>query len=107
MGDSVGRGEAQADLEAHWVVHRERRERLDLRRQGRRDEQGLAWNPALFNDPPDIRQKSHVEHAVHFVENEEINCVEPQDTTFEEIEQTPWRGNYHIHTALEDFLLLA
>ena len=44
----------------------------DLPRHGRREEQRLALRRQLADDPPDVVDEAHVEHAVGLVEDEDV-----------------------------------
>ena len=53
----------------------------------------------------DLRKKSHVEHAIRFVEDEILERIQLCIWKTEVIEQPTWRCHHHIHTGAECMLL--
>src|ERR1039458_3755891 len=52
---------------------------LDFRRHGRREEQGLARERHQLADALDVGDEAHVEHAVGFVDDQQLNAGEQQE----------------------------
>src|SRR5690606_15736398 len=65
-----------ADLDAHGIAEGEGGHGGDFRRHGGGEEQGLALLGTAADDVLDHRQEAHVEHVVHFVENEDLDAGE-------------------------------
>ena len=71
----------------------------DLARHGGGEEQGLPARRQLADDRADVVDEAHVEHAVGFVEHEDLDAVEPHRAHLHEIEQ-PARGRHqHVDAA--------
>ena len=87
MRDRLGRRTARADLNHLGRTQNPRSEPLDFGRQSRGKEQRLSIGRNLLNNSPNIRQKTHVEHAIHFVEHENIHVAQIHRPLFEQIEQ--------------------
>ena len=71
----------------------------DLRRHGRGEEQGLARERHQLADALDVRDEPHVEHAVGFVDDQELHPGEQQPAALEMVEQAPRRGDQHVDAA--------
>ena len=61
----------------------------------------------FFDDPAHVRQKSHVEHAIHLVEHENVHITKMKRLLFEMIEQTSGRRDDDVDAAFQIFALLA
>jgi hypothetical protein len=57
--------------------------------------------------PLDIRNKTHVEHSVHFVENENLHLIQVNDSLLHQIKQPAGRGYEYIDPAVQRFDLRA
>ena len=53
-------------------------EALNLRRHGRGEEQGLPREGEEFADALDVGNETHVEHAIRFVDDEDLDSVQKQ-----------------------------
>ena len=73
----------------------------DILRHGRREEQRLPLDRQFRDDLADVVDEAHVEHAVGFVEHEELDLSELQAVALHEIEQAAGRG-HHDFDALHD-----
>src|SRR6266851_2317133 len=73
----------------------------DLRRHGRREEQSLAQSRQEADDALDIRDESHVEHAVGLVDDEDLAIGEQDLAALDEVEQAAGGGDQHVDAALE------
>src|SRR5690606_12355478 len=72
-----------------------------FRRHGSREEQGLTrkWNE--FADTLDIRDETHVEHAVCLVDDENFNTGQEQFAALKVIEQATGRCDKNIGTTFQ------
>ena len=61
----------------------------------------------FFHDSTHIGQKTHVEHAIDFIEHQNLHIAEVQRALFQMIEQPSRRCDHDIDPALEIFLLLS
>ena len=80
---------------------------LDFGRQRRGKKQRLPVGRNFFDDPAHVRQKSHVEHAIDFIEHENVHVAKMQRALLEMIEQPPRRGDDDVHAALQVLALFA
>src|SRR5882762_5139885 len=62
---------------------------------------------ALLDNPPDIRQKSHIEQTISLVQNKKLNRIEPAIPLLHKIEQPPRRRDEYIYPATQGFALAA
>ena len=61
----------------------------------------------FLHDATHIGQKSHVKHAIHFVEDEDVYVAEMQCALLQMIEQTSWCRSHHIDSVFQIFTLFA
>src|SRR5436190_20276677 len=59
----------------------------------------------FLNDPPDIRQKSHVEHAIGFIEDQILNLIEPDLALVHRIQEPSGRRYQNIDSFAQGFAL--
>ncbi len=62
---------------------------------------------AFVHDPADVREETHVQHAVGFVEHEKLNLVKPARAATHVIQQAAGRGDDDIHALTQGVHLLA
>ena len=60
------------------------------------EQQGLALRRQFRDDPADVVDEAHVEHAVGLVEHENFDPVEPQRVALDEVEQAAGRRDQHV-----------
>ncbi len=101
-----GGGRAR-DLDAHGIMQKRLGEAGDFRRHGRREEQRLPREGHQLADALDVRDEAHVEHAVGFVDDENLDAGEQQLAALGEIEQAPWRRDQHVGAAHDLGFLVA
>ena len=107
LGDVLGGGRGAGDLDAHRVVEERIGEAGDFRRHGRREEQRLARERHQLADALDVRDEAHVEHAIGFVDDEDLDRVQEQAAPFGEIEQAAGSGDDHADAPRDLGLLIA
>ena len=93
-------------LDAHRRVQELLGELGDFRRHGRREEQRLPGERDHLADALDVGDEAHVEHAVGFVDDEDLDAVEQQLAALAMVEQAAGRGDQHVGAALELLVLL-
>jgi hypothetical protein len=59
-----------------------------------------------LDDATDIREETHVQHAIHFIKDEYFDIIQVGGTVRHEIQQTPWCGDDDIDAFLQTFALL-
>ena len=89
------------DGDADGVAQELGHKRLDLARHGRREEQRLALRRQLGDDRADVVDEAHVEHAVGFVEHEDLDAIEMDRAVSHQIEKPAGRGDEHVDAARE------
>ena len=94
-------GAVDAAFDALGVPQRERGDGGDLGRHGRGEEQRLAVLRAAGDDVLHDGQEAHVEHAVHFIEDEDLDRVEREFAAFDEVNEAAGRGRDHIDAFFE------
>ncbi len=88
-------------------VHQERvGEPPDLGRHGGREEQRLADPRQEPDDALDIGDEAHVEHAVGFVDHQDLDVREQDLAALEQVDQPARRRDQHVDAAVELALLV-
>ncbi len=75
--------------------------RCDLRRHGGREEQRLPARREQLADALDVGNEAHVEHAVGFVDHQDLDAGEQDLAATEVVEQAARRGDQHVGAAVE------
>ena len=75
VGNGFGRRAADSDFHRFGIAQNPRGEPLDLRRKRGGEKQRLAIGGNFFNNPAHVGQKSHVEHAIDFIEHEDADVA--------------------------------
>ncbi len=97
--DLVDRHGDLADLDADRVVQGVAHGFEDAARHGRREEQVLALVGQLADDALDVGPEAHVEHAVGFVEHEDLDLGEREVAALDHVEQAARRGDHEVDAA--------
>ena len=101
LADLLHRRSLGGDLDLDRVDHQLRRERGDRRGHGGGEEHRLAALGQLGDDPPDVGQEAHVEHAVGLVEDEQLHLVEVDDALRHQVDEPPRAGDDSLGALLE------
>jgi hypothetical protein len=99
-------GRLRLDLDAYGLVQEAVGQALDLRRHGCREEQGLPREGEEFADALDIGNEAHIQHAVGFVDDEDLDAVQQELAAPKMVEQPAGRGDHHVGAAVELAILL-
>ncbi len=94
-------GRRLRDLDPHRIVQELLGDAPDLRRHGGGEEQGLARERHQLADALDVGNETHVEHAVGFVDHQQLDAGEQQPPALEVIEQAAGRRDQHVDAARE------
>ena len=94
--DALDRGGGRRHRDPHRVLQHRVGKLGDLPRHGGREEQGLALGRQLADDPADVMDEAHVEHAVGFVEHEYFDAVEVHGAVLHQVEQPAGRGDEDV-----------
>ena len=103
----VGGRRRAGDFDAHRIVQERVGEAGDFRRHGRREEQRLAGERHQLADALDVGNEAHVEHAVGFVDDQDLDAGQQQLAAFGEIEQAARRRDEHVGAARDLGFLVA
>src|SRR5205814_6875339 len=76
-------------------------ERVHLRRDCRGEEQGLTLDRQLAEDAAYVRGEAHVQHAVGFVQDEDLEPRIVDVAALHVVEQPARRGDDDVHTAAQ------
>src|SRR5215470_15211443 len=99
LRDRRGGGGGLRDLDAHRIVQEGIGDALNFRRHGRRKEKRLSRERYQFADPLDVGNEPHVEHAISFVDDEQLTTGQKQTSALEVIEQAARRGDQYVDAA--------
>ena len=105
--DGVGYRAPGTDLNGFRFVHRPLDERFNGGRNGGGEQGGVAKLRAFFHEAADVGQKTHVQHAIGFIENEEFHFVQFDGALFEMVEESSGRGGDDVRAGAEFIILLA
>ena len=62
---------------------------------------------AFLHDAPHVGQKTHVQHAVGFVQHEELDVVEPAEALLHQVQQPARRGDKDVNPSVQGLALSA
>ncbi len=96
VGDALVDRALAADADALGVLEREAGDGLDLGRHGGGKEKRLPVGRAHADDLFDVVDEAHVEHAVHLVEDEDLEVVEAERALLEEVHQAADGGDHDV-----------
>ena len=96
LRDGLGGIRAATDLDNFRRVLKFVRERFDLFRERGGEHQRLPLFRKLADNLPDGRKKTHVQHAVGFVEDEKLEAGEIAVAPAEQIEQASRTRNHNV-----------
>ena len=105
MRDGVRRRRSAPDLHDAGLAQILSRQRFDLGRHRRAEQQRLPICWDITHDTADLRCESHVEHAIGFVEHEHLEIIERHVLALEMIDETPWRRDDHVDPCAQLLLL--
>ncbi len=86
VGDGFGRGLAQTDLDGDRFFEGPLGETFDFRGDGGREKEGLTFLGTEGNDAFDVREETHIEHAIDFIEDEVGEMAEIAVSLADEVE---------------------
>src|SRR5262249_35570902 len=101
LGGGRNRRRRARNLDLDRIVQELFGDAPDLRRHRGGEEQGLARERHQLADTLDVGDEAHVEHAVGFVDDQELDACEQQPTALEVIEQAAGRRDQHVDAAQE------
>ena len=101
LGDEVRFGVAARDFDRGRIVQEARRQLADLVGERRREEQVLPLRREDREDAADVADEAHVEHAIGFVEHEDLDAREIDRLLADVVEQASGRGDENVEAARE------
>ena len=106
--DGLGRGVAARDLDQLGLVQQLVGELLDLGRERRREQQVLALRGRRQqrHDPLDVGDEAHVEHAIGFVEHEDLDLAEVHALVLDVVQQAARGRDEDLDASAHDRQLL-
>ena len=107
LRDGGGGGGGLGDFHAHRIVQEIVGDALDFRRHGGGEEQRLARERHQLADALDVGDEAHVEHAVGFVDHQQLDAGEQQASALGMIEQAAGRRDQHVDAAHQLGVLIA
>jgi hypothetical protein len=107
MFNGFGRRAPGPNLNGLRRFHRPFDERVDLRRDGGGKKGSVPLPRAFLDDAPDIGQKSHVQHAIGFIEHQVFYLVKFAGALLQMVEQSPRRRDQHIDALAQRVFLAA
>ena len=107
LGDGLGGGGGFGHLDADRIVEELLGQPRDLGRHGRREEQDLLLGRGQLEDPLDVGNEAHVEHAIRFVDHEDLHSGQEQLAPFEVVQQPTGGRDQDVNAAIElEFLVV-
>jgi len=89
------------NFHAFWILKEAIGQFLNFRRHCGREEQGLACKRNELGDALDIGNETHVEHAVGFVDDENLDGAHQKLAALEMVEQPAGGADQNVGAALE------
>jgi hypothetical protein len=83
------------------VLHERAGELADFFREGGREHQVLALLRQQANDAADVVDEAHVQHAVGFVQHEDLDVTQVDGLLLHVIEQPARRGDDDVHAVAQ------
>ena len=92
----LGRRRRRGGLDAHRIVQQAAGQTLDRIRHGGREQHRLAAFGQGGGNLLHVADEAHVEHAVRFVEDKDLDRVEPQVALVHQVDQPPRGGGQDV-----------
>ena len=103
--DALDRGVRRGDFDAGRVIEQLVRQIDNVLGEGGREQQVLAFGRQLGDDLFDVMDKAHVEHAVSFVEYQNLDLREVDGLLAHQIQQATRAGDQDIQAGGDGFHL--
>ena len=107
LGDGLGGGGRPCDLDPHGIIEELLGQPGDLGRHGRREEQGLLPGRRQTENPLDIGNEAHVEHAVRLVDDQDLDAGQQQLAALKMVKETARGGDQDVDAAVQLQFLVA
>ena len=96
-----GRAVLRRGLQLHGVVQQASGQFLDRGLEGGREQQVLPLRREQRQDLLDVTDEAHVEHAIGFIEHQDLDTIELDGVLLGQIHQPARRGHQHISAAAQ------
>ena len=104
LDNQICGGSNTAHRQEDVVVHEVSCQPLNLLGEGSTEQQGLpvaaARHVLSLHDAPDLRFKSHVQHAVSLIQGQIVHHLQGDSGPLDEVTQPAWCGHQDITAAL-------
>ena len=108
VGDGFGDGVARGHLDLLRLAHELQRQLADRVGEGGREQHGLAvLLGQLGQDALDRGQEAHVEHAVGFVQHQDLDARQVHAAALEVVDQAARAGDHQVHATAQRIQLVA
>ena len=101
LGYGLSRIRAATDFNQFRVMHELPGQPLDFPGKGGGKQQSLSLTGEKSDNLADGRDKSHVEHSVGFVQNQELEGSKALFPSTNQIEESPRSGHHKVNALLE------
>ena len=101
LRDQFGGGVARGDRDFARVVQHAARQRADLVREGGREQQVLALLRQQRQDLADVADEAHVQHAVGFVQHQDLDARQVDGALAAVVQQAAGRGHQDVQRLLQ------
>jgi len=99
--DALGRRCGRGHSHAHRVREQAVCKLANVARHGGREEERLTLRRQLRDEALHVWKEAHVEHAVRFIEDENLDVAKRQLLLLQEIEEASWRGHDDVDAAIK------
>lgn len=104
LGDVLRGGTNTSDRQEDVVLQEVASEHLDVAWEGGTEHESLAvldvGHVLTLNNAANLRLETHVQHAISLIEDEELDVLEGDAATLDEIDETTWSSDEKIATTL-------
>ncbi len=92
---------APRHFDRHRIVHERAGQRANLLREGGGEQQVLPLLRQELDDPADVVDEAHVEHAIGLVQHQDFHAAQVHGALLHVVEQAARRRDEDVHAALE------
>src|SRR5215204_4170472 len=104
LRDRVDRGRRPSDFHANRLMEELADKPANLWWHSRREKQGLRFAREELHDPLDVRNETHIEHPVGFIDYEDFYARQKQTAALVMVKEASWGGDQHVRPT-GDFLV--
>src|SRR6185312_13189631 len=97
----LGGGVARRHVDGLRILEDAAGQRADLFREGGGEQQVLALLRQERQDAADVADEAHVQHAVRFIQHQDLDLGEVDGALLHVVEQTAWGRDHDVHAAAQ------